>query len=166
MAIEHDYFGIIDEDASGALSWAETLDFADQPVDVELSADDESAVSEAALDSAAALLQAMEGFDSRARDALIAQLSERSSVTSSYIDEHVEEMGESLIDLLVHNSGDIPLDVLRSLQLVRVLLRPENDDDDESFAVFEYSISPDDTDELLTVGFDARGHVVAVDSHD
>lgn len=166
MAIEHDYFGIIDEDASGGLSWAETLDFADQPVDVELSADDESAVSEAALDSAAALLQAMEGFDSRARDALIAQLSERSSVTSSYIDEHVEEMGESLIDLLVHNSGDIPLDVLRSLQLVRVLLRPENDDDDESFAVFEYSISPDDTDELLTVGFDARGHVVAVDSHD
>ena len=74
MAIEHDYFGIIDDTASGGLAWDDTADLADQSVEIELQADDESAVTEYALDAAAALIQAIEGFDARARDALIAAL--------------------------------------------------------------------------------------------
>lgn len=163
MAIEHDYFGIIDEDASGALSWSDTVELAEQPVIVELTADDESTVSEAALNSAVAMLLAVEGFDARARDALVAQLSERGSVTTNYIDTHMDEMGESLLDLLVHNSGDIPMDVLRSLQLARIALYPEHDDEGEVFAVFDYSISPEDSEYLLMVSFDIRGGVVAIE---
>jgi len=109
------------------------------------------------------MIHALEGFDARARDALIAQLSERESATTQYVDQNVDDMGESLLDLLVHNSGDIAMDVLRSLQLVHVGLYPERDDDGEAFAVFDYSISPDDTDYLLVVSFDIQGDVVAVD---
>ncbi len=164
MAIEHDYFGIIDETASGGLAWGDSADLADQVVEVELLADDESAVTEQALDSAAALIQAIDGFDARARDALIAELSSRQSATVSYIDEHVEKLGDTLLDLLVHNSGDIAVDVLRSLQLLRIVLRPDHADEEEAFADFDYSISPDETDALLTVTFDIRGDVVAVDT--
>lgn len=164
MAIEHDYFGVIDETASGGLAWADTVELADQAVEVELLADDESAVGAYALDAAAALIQALEGFDARARDALIAELSSRQSATTNYIDEHVERLGESLLDLLVHNSGDIEIDVLRSLQLLRVVVQADQAGEDEAFATFDYSISPDETDAILTVSFDVRGDVVAVDT--
>lgn len=164
MAIEHDYFGVIDETASGGLAWSDTVELADQAVEVELLADDETAVTEYALDSAAALIQALEGFDARARDALIAELSSRQSATSTYIDQHVDRMGDSLVDLLVHNSGDIAVDVLRSLQLLHVVIQPDDAREDEVFATFDFSISPDDTDAILTVSFDVRGDVVAVDT--
>jgi hypothetical protein len=166
MAIEHDYFGVIDETASGGLAWFGGADLADQPVDLELQADNESAVPEYALDAAAALIQAIDGFDARARDALVAELSSRQSATTTYIDEHVEKLGETLLDLLVHNSGDIAIDVLRSLQLLRIVLRPDHPDEEDVFAVFDYSIAPDETDALLTVSFDIRGDVVAVDTQD
>ncbi|MGN6427104.1 MAG: DUF2004 domain-containing protein [Leifsonia sp.] len=164
MAIEHDFFGVIDETASGGLAWSDSAELADQVVEVELLADDETAVSEFALDAAAALIQALEGFDARARDALIAELSSRQSATTSYIDEHVDRLGDSLIDLLVYNSGDIAVDVLRSLQLLHVTVQPDHADEDEVFATFDYSISPDETDAILTVSFDVRGDVVAVET--
>jgi hypothetical protein len=164
MAIEHEYFGILDDDASGGLYWEDTVELADQAVDVELFANDQTAVTEPALDQAATVIRSLEGLDARARDALIAQLSERESVTTQYIDHNVDELGESLLDLLVHNSGDIAMDVLRSLQLVHVVLYPERDGDDEAFATFDYSIDPDETDAVLTVSFDDRGDVVAVDA--
>ncbi|HEY2557046.1 MAG TPA: DUF2004 domain-containing protein [Diaminobutyricibacter sp.] len=163
MAIEHEYFGIIDETASGGLAWQDTVELGDQAVEVDLQADAESRVTEYSLDAAAALLHALEGFDARARDALVAQLSERQSETVNYVDQQVDEMGESLLDLLVHNSGDIQVDVLRSLQLMRIALFPERSDEDDVFATFDYSISPDDTDAVLVVSFDIRGDVVAVE---
>ncbi len=163
MAIEHDFFGIIDETASGGLAWQDTVELGDQAVEIDLQADSESRVTEYSLDSAAALLQALEGFDARARDALVAQLSDRASETVNYVDQQVDEMGESLLDLLVHNSGDIQVDVLRSLQLMRIALFPEHSDEDDVFATFDYSISPDDTDAVLIVSFDIRGDVVAVE---
>jgi hypothetical protein len=164
MAIEHDYFGVIDETASGGLAWSDSVELADQTVEVDLLADDEAAVGEYALDAAAALLQSLEGFDARARDALIAELSSRQSATSSYIDEHVDKLGESLLDLLVYNSGDIAIDVLRSLQLLSVTVQADQSGEDEVFATFDYSISPDETDAILTVSFDVRGDVVAVET--
>ena len=163
MAIEHEYFGIIDETASGGLVWQDTIELGDQAVEIELQAESERRVTGYSLDAAAALIQALEGFDARARDALVAQLSERASSTVNYVDQQMDEMGESLIDLLVHNSGDIAVDVLRSLQLMRVSLYPERSDEEDVFATFDYSISPDDTDSVLIVSFDIRGDVVAVE---
>jgi len=64
----------------------------------------------------------------------------------------------------VHNSGDIAIDVLRSLQLLTVVLQVDHADEDEVFATFDYSIAPDESDALLTVSFDVRGDVVAVET--
>jgi hypothetical protein len=163
MAIEHDFFGVVDEDSNGGLFWSETVEVGDQVVDLDLSAPDAAEVSQSGLDAAATIIRSLEGLDARARDALIAELSQRESITTQYIDQRVDDMGESLLDLLVHNSGDIPMDVLRSLQLLRVALHPDRTADDDPFAVFTYSIDPDETDAVLQVSFDDRGDVVAVD---
>jgi hypothetical protein len=55
------------------------------------------------------------------------------------------------------------MDVLRSLQLVHIAFYAERDDDGDAFAVFDYSISPDDSEYLLVVSFDIQGDVVAID---
>jgi hypothetical protein len=163
MAIEHDYFGTVDEDSAGGLYWSEAIDVSEQVVEVTLTAADAADVSAIGLDAAAAVIRSLEGLDARARDALVAELSQRGSVATQYVEERVDDMGESLLDLLVHNSGDIAMDVLRSLQLLSVTLHPENTEGDEPFAVFTYSIDPDETDAVLQVSFDDRGDVVAVD---
>jgi hypothetical protein len=163
MAIEHDFFGLIEDNGFGGLRWFDTLDFGDQAVPVDLSADDETAVPEIVLGLAAAMIRAIEGFDQRARDALIAQLSKRTPTpTAQYIDRIVHDAGAALPDLLAHDSGDVPMDVLRSLRLVHVGLYPQRDEDGADFAVFDYSLRPDDTDYLLVVGFDIQGDVASI----
>jgi hypothetical protein len=64
---------------------------------------------------------------------------------------------------MVDNSGDIAIDVLKSLQLLRVALHPEHTQGDEPFATFDYAIDPDESDELLVVSFGADGDVIDVE---
>jgi hypothetical protein len=167
MSVEHDFFGLIEDTASGGLYWDDTIEVGDQFVELVLRADDEDTVSESALDLAAAMVNGLEAFDGRARDALVAELSERRSATTTFIDRQVDSRGEdlqTLLDLMVDNSGDIAIDVLKSLQLVRVTLNPENvGGGDDAFAAFEYSIDPDESDELLIVSFAADGDVIDVE---
>jgi hypothetical protein len=166
MSKEHDYFGIVDSTSSGGLYWDDTLEVGDQFVDLVLTAEDEDLVSESALDLAAAMAQGLEAFDGRAREALVAELSERQSATTTFIDRQVDSRGEdlqTLLDLMVDNSGDIAIDVLKSLQLLRVVLHPENTEGEDAFATFDYAIDPDESDELLVVSFGADGDVMDVE---
>jgi hypothetical protein len=165
MSLEHDYFGLIETTSTGGLFWDDNLEVGDQLVDLQLSAEDEDDVHPLGLELAAAMAQNLEAFDSRAREALVGQLSERQSATTVFIDRQVDSRGEdlqSLLDLMVDNSGDIAIDVLKSLQLVRVGLFPANTEGDEAFATFDYSIDPDESDELLIVSFGADGDVIDV----
>jgi len=171
VSIEHDYFGVVDSTSSGGLYWDDTLEVGDQFVELVLTADDEDLVSQASLDLAAAMAQGLEAFDGRAREALVAQLSERQSATTTFIDRQVDSRGEdlqTLLDLMVDNSGDIAIDVLKSLQLLRVAIHPEAaqsgiSSGDDAFATFDYAIDPDESDELLIVSFGADGDVIDVE---
>jgi hypothetical protein len=166
VSIEHDYFGIVDSTSGGGLYWDDTLEVGDQFVDLVLTAEDEDLVSTASLDLAAAMAQGLEAFDGRAREALVAQLSERQSATTTFIDRQVDSKGEdlqTLLDLMVDNSGDIAIDVLKSLQLLRVVISPEHVEGDDAFATFAYAIDPDESDELLIVSFGADGDVIDVE---
>ena len=166
MSVEHDYFGVVDSTSSGGLYWDDTIEVGDQVVELVLTAEDEDLVSASALDLAAAMAQGLEAFDGRARDALVAQLSERQSATTTFIDRQVDSRGEdlqTLLDLMVDNSGDIAIDVLKSLQLLRVVIHPEYTQGDDAFATFDYAIDPDESDELLVVSFGSDGDVIDVD---
>lgn len=166
MSIEHDFFGIVDSTDEGGLRWDDTVEVGDQSVDITLQAEDEDTVSELGLDLAAAMIRGLEPFDGHAREALVAQLSDRQAATTSFVDRQVDNRGEelqTLLDLMVDNSGDIAIDVLKSLQLVRVTLNAENTEGGDAFALFEYSIDPDESDELLIVSFSSDGDVIDVE---
>ena len=166
MAIEHDYFGIIDETASRRPRLGRHRR-PRRPVggDRAPGRRREPRSPSYALDAAAALIQALEGFDARARDALVAELSSRQSATVNYIDEQVEKLGETLLDLLVHNSGDIA--DRRAAVAAAAARRPPGRTTPRRRRCSRSSTTrsaPDETDALLTVSFDIRGDVVAVDT--
>ena len=122
MAIEHDYFGLLESGPDGSIFWSENVELGDQSVTVDLTAPDQDDVSEAALDVAAALISALEDIDRSARNAMVNELSDRTSEVTEYILQQQETMGESLEDTLVDISGDVHIDVIRSLQLMSMTI--------------------------------------------
>lgn len=163
MTIEHDFFGILGSDDAGEVYWSETAELGDQDIEIDLSSPDEDAVTSEALDIAAAMINNIEDLDSAARESLVAELTTKATPTSTYIDQHVEEMDpEALADAIIWDSGDQQIDFLRSLRLQRVGFHPHHTGSDEHFALLEYSISPDDTDSLLIVAIDINGDTVQI----
>jgi hypothetical protein len=49
MAIEHDYFGLLESGPDGAIFWSENVDLGDMRVTVDLTAPDEDDITPAAL---------------------------------------------------------------------------------------------------------------------
>ncbi|MDH6237515.1 DUF2004 domain-containing protein [Cryobacterium sp. CG_9.6] len=163
MTIEHDFFGILGSDDAGEVYWSETAELGDQDIEVDLSSPNEDDVQAEALDLAAAMINNIEDLDSAARESLVAELTTKATPTSTYIDQHVEEMDpEALADAIIWDSGDQQIDFLRSLRLQRVGFHPHHTGSEEHFALLEYSISPDDTDSLLIVAIDVNGDTVQI----
>ncbi|MCI2959045.1 DUF2004 domain-containing protein [Agromyces atrinae] len=159
MAIEHDYFGVIGD------YWAERVDAGDQEVEVVLDADPDT-VNDESLDVAAAMIGDLERLDGDAREAFVSELASVSSPTSLYLTHLAQDVAaESIDEVLSRESGDRQIDILRSLELLRVDFRPANDGDEESFAVFEYALVADETDARLEATLDVHGDVVNVDAH-
>lgn len=159
MAIEHDYFGVIGD------YWSERVDAGDQEVEVVLDADPDN-VNDESLDVAAAMIGDLERLDSDAREAFVSELASVSSPTSLYLTHLAQDVAsESIDEVLSRESGDRQIDILRSLELLRVDFRPANDGDEESFAVFEYALVAEETDARLEATLDVHGDVVNVDAH-
>jgi hypothetical protein len=163
MTIEHDFFGILGSDDEGEVYWSDQAELGDQNVEIDLSAPDEESIPVEALDIAAAMIHSLEQLDSQAKESLVAELSTEGSPTLQYIGLATEEMDpEALDDAIIWSSGDRQIDFLRSLRLQRVGFRPHHAKGEETFAVLDYAISPDDMDALLVVGIDATGDTVSI----
>ena len=166
MAIEHDYFGLLETGPDGSIFWSESVELGDQVVTVDLTAPDQEDVSEAALDVAAGLISSLELLDRSARNSMVAELSERTSEVTEYILQQQEELGEELEDVLVDISGDVQIDVIRSLQLMSMTILADEHGGSEPFAVLEYALEPDSADDVLLVNVSSDGDVLSVTSAD
>ncbi len=166
MAIEHDYFGLLESGPDGSIFWSETVELGDQTVTVDLTAPDQDDVSEAALDVAASLIGAIEQIDRTARNAMVNELDDRTSEVTEYILQQQEEFGDELEELLVDISGDVPIDIIRSLQLMSMTILADELGGSEPFAVLEYALDPDATDDVLLVNLGSDGDVLSVTSAD
>ena len=158
MATEHDYFGIVGD------YWSETIEYADQRVEVVLETEDDE-VPIPALDAAAALVSELEFADDEVRNAFVGQLDSGSSPAVRFLNVLLDpesEIAEEVEDAIGRDSGDRQIDALRSMTLVRVDLRPEADGPGEPFAEFEYALAPDDSDERLIAAIDIGREVVDV----
>jgi len=166
MAIEHDYFGLLESGPDGSIFWSEVVDFADQRVTVDLTAPDQDDVSQAALDVAAAMISSLEQIDLASRNAMVAELDDRTSEVTEYLLQQQESLGEDLDDVLVDISGDVHIDIIRSLQLVSMTILADEHGGSDPFAVLEYALDPDATDEVLLVNLTSDGDVQSVTSAD
>ncbi|SFI28344.1 MULTISPECIES: DUF2004 domain-containing protein [Microbacterium] len=166
MAIEHDYFGLLESGPDGSIFWSESVDLGDQRVTVDLTAPDQDDVSAAALDVAAAMISSIEDIDMQARNAMVDELDDRTSEVIEYILQQQEQLGESIEDVLVDISGDVHVDIIRSLQLVSMTILADEHGGSDPFAVLEYALDPDATDEVLLVNLTSDGAVQSVTSAD
>ena len=166
MAIEHDYFGLLESGPDGSIFWSETVDFADQRVTVDLTAPDQEDVSQDALDVAAAMISSLEDIDITARNAMISELDDRTSEVTEYLLQQQEAFGENLEDVLVDISGDVQVDIIRALQLVSMTILADEHGGTDPFAVLEYALDADATDDVLLVHLTSDGQVQSVTSAD
>lgn len=166
MAIEHDYFGLLSSGPDGSLFWSENVDLGDQHVTVDLTAPDQDDVSIDALDRAAALIAGLEHLDEAARRAMLAQVDDRTSEVTEFILQAQTEYGDELEDFLVDISGDISVDVIRSLRLSSMTILADEHGGDDPFAVLEYALDVSDSDEVLLVNIGSDGGVLTVTSAD
>ena len=166
MAIEHDYFGLLESGPDGSIFWSENVELGDQSVTVDLTAPDQDDVSEAALDVAAALISSIETIDRSARNAMVDELSDRTSEVTEYILQQQEAYGDELVDVLVDVSGDAAVDIIRSLKLMSMTILADEHGGSDPFAVLEYALDPDATDDVLLVNLDSDGAVLSVTSAD
>ena len=166
MAIEHDYFGLLESGPDGSIFWSETVDFADQRVTVDLTAPDQEDVSQDALDVAAAMISSLEDIDITARNAMISELDDRTTEVTEYLLQQQEAFGENLEDVLVDISGDVQIDIIRSLQLVSMTILADEHGGTDPFAVLEYALDADATDDVLLVHLTSDGQVQSVTSAD
>ncbi|WP_308799514.1 DUF2004 domain-containing protein [Agromyces silvae] len=158
MATEHDYFGIVGD------YWSETVEYADQRVEVVLDAEGE-AVASSSLDVAATLVGELELVDDDLRSAFVSQLDQGSSPVVKFLDTLLDpdlEQADEIEAAIGRDSGDRQVDALRSLTLERVDLRPEHDEPGDAFAEFEYALAPEDTDERLVAAIDLEREIVDV----
>lgn len=164
MALEHDYFGLLESGPDGSIFWSEHVELGDQSVTVDLTAPDQDDVSVDALDVAAALISALEDLDMAARNAMVNELSDRTSEVTEYILQQQEVLADGLDDLLVDISGDVQIDVIRSLQLMSMTILADEHGGTDPFAVLEYALDPDATDDVLLVNIGTDGAVLSVTS--
>ena len=160
MAIEHDYFGLLESGPDGSLFWSEVVELGDQSVTVDLTAPDQDDVSPAAL------IAALEAVDAKARGAMVSELGDRTSEVIEYILQQQESLGDDLEDMLVDISGDTHVDIIRSLQIMSMTILADELGGSDPFAVLEYALDPDATDDVLLVNLDSDGDVVSVTSAD
>jgi hypothetical protein len=166
MAIEHDFFGLLESGPDGSIFWSETVELGDQAVTVDLTAPDQDDVSQAALDVAAAMVSSLESLDVAARNAMVSELDDRTSEVTEYILQQQEELGDEIESLLVDVSGDMHIDVIRSLQFMSMTILADEHGGSDPFAVLEYALDPDATDDVLLVNLDSDASVLSVTSAD
>lgn len=166
MAIEHDFFGLLSSGPDGSIFWSENVDLGDQSVTVDLTAPDQDDVSSDALDIAASLVSGLENVDAEARRAMLAEVDDRTSEVTEYILQQQEHYGEALGDVLVDISGDVAVDVIRSLRLMSMTILADEHGGSEPFAVLEYGLDAADSDDVLLVNLGSDGAVLSVMSAD
>ncbi|GAA4190931.1 hypothetical protein GCM10022219_09080 [Microbacterium oryzae] len=164
MAIEHDFFGLLESGPDGSIFWSENVELGDQTVSVDLTAPDQEDVSKEALDAAASIVASLEEVDRRSREAMLAEVDNRASEVTEYIIMQQETLGDALEELLVDISGDAAVDIIRSLNLMSMTILADEHGGDDPFAVLEYALDPDATDDVLLVNLRSDGGIHSVTS--
>ena len=154
--MKHAYFGELPAD-DGLISWEGVVHHAGRAVKVDFECEEDIDVAQ--LDAAARIARDVPRFDALARDALA--LDEDEEGVPRYIEHHVDTLPDAAVAKIFGRSRHaITRELfLEKLVLARVWFVPEDDDE---LAIFDYSIAPELTDEVLAVKFDGKGRFATI----
>jgi hypothetical protein len=96
----------------------------------------------------------------------VSELDDRTSEVTEYILQQQEQLGDDIESLLVDVSGDTHIDIIRSLQFMSMTILADEHGGSDPFAVLEYALDPEATDDVLLVNLDSDGSVLSVTSAD
>ena len=159
MAIEHDYFGLLESGPDGAVFWSENVDLGDMRVTVDLTAPDQDDITTASLDAAASLVVGLEVLDRRARDFMLKEVDNRASDVTEFLLGLTARYGDELEDYLVDVSGDAAVDVIRSLELASMTILADEFGGKDAFAVLEYAFDDVEADQVIFVNIASTGEI-------
>ena len=159
MAIEHDYFGLLESGPDGAVFWSENIDLGDMCVTVDLTAPDQDDITTASLDAAASLVVGLEVLDRRARDFMLKEVDNRASDVTEFLLDLTARYGDELEDHLVDVSGDAAVDVIRSLELASMTILADEFGGKGAFAVLEYAFDDVEADQVIFVNLASTGEI-------
>ncbi len=97
---------------------------------------------------------------------MLAEVDDRTSEVTEYILQQQEAYGDDLAEVLVDDSGEPSVDIIRSLRLMSMTILADEHGGSEPFAVLEYALEPDSSDEVLLVNLGSDGTVQSVMSAD
>jgi hypothetical protein len=85
---------------------------------------------------------------------------------TEYVLQQQEAYGADLEEVLVDVSADPAVDIIRSMRLMSMTILADEHGGSEPFAVLEYALDPDNTDDVLLVNLSSDGSVQSVMSGD
>ncbi len=89
-------------------------------------------------------------------------LAEDGDTVNEYVEFHLEELGEEGLDGIVDFNNDKispKQQLINQLKLVRIGFYPDGKYESEVFAVFDYSINTEITDQLIVVNTNEKGEI-------
>lgn len=155
------YFREIDLDNVEEYYYIE-IEYKDNELNLDLNFD-ESLIEPVVATQIKYILDNIEAYDIQNRlyiDADYAKAKEGSFV-NDFVNYHLEDIGEEIcediaIDLTATDRDE---QFIKKLKLVRIGMYPDGKRDNGGFAVFDYSINPEITDQLLVINVDALGNL-------
>jgi predicted membrane protein len=95
---------------------------------------------------------------------MLGEVDNRASEVTEYILMQQESLGDELEAYLVDVSGDAAVDIIRSLTLMSMTILADEHGGSDPFAVLEYALDPDATDDVLLVNILSDGGIHSVTS--
>ena len=142
MAIEHDFFGLLESGPDGSIFWSENVELGDQTVTVDLTAPDQDDVSRGGA-RRGRRPDLLDRDDRPQRPQRHGGGARRPHQRGDRVHPAAAgELGDELERLLVDISGDVHIDIIRSLQLMSMTILADEHGGADPFAVLEYALDP------------------------
>ena len=133
------------------------IDFEELEIQLDLNFEGKT-ISTEKLDAVKTMLEKLAEHDRANRAAIDADFTDGDTV-AEYIGHHIDELDEETLHTLIdpkETEVSPQQQLLSKLHLVRVGLYPDNE---EEFAVFDYSIDPELTDHIVVVFTNSTGEI-------
>lgn len=152
------HFGPIDPDALEEY-YDVDIDFNDTQIQIDLNFDHKS-IEPQRLQVVSHFIENLRIHDLNNKKYMEQDFNDKNGDTvKEYLENHLEELGEDDLEGLIDfnsKSADHPKQLLKKLQLVRVGLYPDSED---QFAIFDYSIGRELTNYLVVINTDENGNL-------